>query len=244
MRNCLKIIVLTALCGALCITALSCRDGETKERDGQAAVSSTVTAALETSAPVSTQIAATETTAVSETAAVPPETNSATEMAPYYFIWKNGGNAAFYEDAVPYSNGMDITLTAEPAIFSISRNTGWEIGLETVLPKDQIGEWSHLVGLERLTNGQWERQAILWDQSLYRFSDAIAYSYSLFGEVGYPIGDAAFAEAFGYRKLGVLARDIYPDLTPGQYRFLFYVTVNQEGKGEHRVYYVPFEVIE
>lgn len=166
------------------------------------------------------------------------------EMAAYYFAWRNNGNPDYFENTVPYENGTDITLTLNPTVFSIGRDTGWSIDMNTALPKNQIGEWSHLINLDKLVDGKWERQGILWDEQMYvGFSDAIAYSYNLW-EVGYPTGDAAFAEAFGYRELYAKAEDIYPTLTPGQYRFLFFVTVKQDGNTENRVYYIPFEVVE
>ena len=45
-------------------------------------------------------------------------------------------------------------------------------------------------------------------------------------------------------KLRVFVEHIYPAPTPGMYRFVFYASVEQDGKTENRMYYIPFEVVE
>ena len=157
------------------------------------------------------------------------------EVAMVFYNWRQNGNADPYSNVVFYENGTDISFESAKNTYSISSDLEWTVRClsisDSLTVKDYVPAWA--LNVEKLENGEWVRCTIL---NVEKASSRK------------PIGDAAGDTKRKNELLStehtITVSEIHSEITPGQYRFIFYVGV-EAGKGiEYRGYYIPFTVIE
>lgn len=166
------------------------------------------------------------------------------DAAELYYVWRQDGTPDIHEGAIPYENGTDFLFEVTPAAVSLAEGCE-EIELKLVQRPEntEVTWWSHLVNLDKQENGTWVRQAIL-DIETYRQSTfEWAMAEERYAEVEF-YGNLTYDNTLGNRSIKVRTADIYPALSPGQYRLLFYLAVGTEQGNEYRQYAIPFTVTE
>ena len=149
--------------------------------------------------------------------------------------WLVSGNPDYFENAVSYEltdpNGeMSYTLQE---IYTTQDGT-WQVKINGT-SNFATQDWTHMPSLEKLENGEWVRQAILWDEQTYHMAPS---NYAQRGLEYYR------TNPIRSRPLQIPVADIYTKPTAGQYRFVVYVEVVKNDTIEKGMYYIPFEVVE
>lgn len=166
------------------------------------------------------------------------------DAAEMYYVWRNEGTPDIYADAVPYENGTDFLFRVIPESLSLTENRE-SVRIELARrPEDtEVTWWSHLVNLERQEGGTWVRQAILDIESFRQSTFEWAMANERYSQADF-YGNLTYDNTLQKRNIEIAVEDIYPALTAGNYRILFYLAIQTENGSEYRQYAIPFYVIE
>ena len=147
------------------------------------------------------------------------------DIAKVFYEIRMNGDPDWYEHALSYENGQDILFTLGDTSYSVSDST-WTFRISEISEKLIVEDYHNNVNLECKTEHGWQRLGVLqWTHRHKRAPEAIT---------GFVPG----------KEFSIPVDSVYPEVSPGQYRFLVYVAVWNGKNLEYRQYYIPFEVVE
>ena len=232
MQNHLLRIPLITLGLVLCISIISCRAAGQELPQSEMQTTETASVSTQTVAPSETTLA--PETAVSTTVSEAGETFSVVtyttrdtktllhEQDVAYI--QQYGNPDPLPDCVVFDHQTDIQLRPFQSSYSMpNERSVWACRIE--IPETlSVVAYSRYLNLEQQIGENWVRLSVRDENRVYHEENhADLAGRSLILEF-----DPNKAE---------------PAITPGKYRFIFYAAVEQDGKTENRMYYVPFEVV-
>lgn len=166
------------------------------------------------------------------------------DAAELYYVWRNEGTPDVHTDAISFKNGTDFLSRVAPETVSLTKNCESIVLMLVQRPDDtEVTWWSHLVNLEKQEGGTWVRQAILDIESFRQSTFEWAMANERYSHADF-YGNLTYDNTLQKRNIEIAVEDIYPALTPGNYRILFYLAVQTESGSEYRQYAIPFYVIE
>ena len=152
--------------------------------------------------------------------------------APTFYEWRQKGNPDWQgaEYVGYHSNEGGIILEPLQKTYSAKdRDEKWGVDVISISDDIQFLDYSDALNIDKKTDGQWVRQALLDPERIVTLGTrpAIARKDKVLNTVfTISLDEAAF------------------EIEPGEYRFIFYALVTANGKTENRMYYIPFEVVE
>lgn len=149
--------------------------------------------------------------------------------------WRISGNPDYFESAVTHEltdPEGEISYTLQE-VYTTQDET-WQVQIN-VLKNRSLKDWTHMPSLEKYENGEWVRQTILWDEKTYYMNPRTYAQRGLEYFTTNPITR---------RALQIPVADIFPEPSPGQYRFVLYMEIVLDHVAENGMYYIPFEVVE
>ena len=134
------------------------------------------------------------------------------------------GNPDPLPDCVVFDHQTDIQLRPFQSVYSMpNERSVWACRIE--IPETlSVVAYSRYLNLEQQIGENWVRLSVHDENRVYHEENHADLA-----------GRSLILE-FHPNK-------VEPAITPGKYRFIFYATVEQDGKTENRMYYVPFEVV-
>ncbi len=144
-------------------------------------------------------------------------------IAKVFYEIRMNGDPDWYEHACSYENGQDILFALGDTSYSVS-DTTWVFRIGEISKELNIHDCHDNVNLERETEQGWQRLGVL-DVNRYLQTPEIN----------------VFVPG---KEFSIPVDSVYPEVLPGQYRFLVYVAVRNGGNIEYRRYSIPFEVVE
>lgn len=148
------------------------------------------------------------------------------EIAKIYYWVRTEGDPDWYKNSIPYHDGQDISFQLNPAGYS-TKDELWSLRISSISDSVEIAEYNTNLNIEKQVQGVWERACVL--EWVHRYEKGMNQIYP---------------DLLTHMEFSLPVAKIYPEVTPGQYRFVFYVVVECDGKTENRMYYIPFEVVE
>ena len=160
------------------------------------------------------------------------ETYGVVLASAYYFL-RNNGDSDPYHDLVVYENGTDIQLESLKNVYSVSSDLEWGIRCSYAADDLMYDHFHPYLNVEKWENDAWTRCAVL-------NADRAIGGKTVSAKAFY---NDTLIKNLSKKKMIVSPSEIFPAVAPGQYRFVFYITIEQDGKTENRMYYIPFEVV-
>ena len=210
---------------ALCLLMVSCNSdpgtvSESTSQDTESTVSTTASVAMETD--------------VNDEEYASYIEKYGEAIGNVFYGHRETGSPNMLSDCVP-GDHSDIRMKPTKEQYSLSdQDMQWGITIIDVSEKISLKKYSEHLNVEKFDGTTWVRQAV-FDMSRYMQTPSAT--------VNPPSSDVLKRRLIS-AKLRVMVKYIYPAPTPGEYRFVFYASVEQDGKTENRMYYIPFEVVE
>lgn len=145
------------------------------------------------------------------------------DAAKRFYRIRMEGDPDWYGQTLSYENGQDILFVIADSPYSAS-DTTWVFRIGEISKELNIHDCHDNVNLERETEQGWQRLGVL---------DVDRYLQTPEMNVFVP-----------GKEFSIPVECVYPEVLPGQYRFLVYVAVWNGGNIEYRRYSIPFEVVE
>ncbi len=156
-------------------------------------------------------------------------------IAAKFYQCKNGGNPDWYQDCILYDHTTDILISPYQEIYHLpQKNSVWACRITQIPEELVIVRYTRHMNLDKYSDGVWVRQAVL-DRKIWESEESINDRY---------ITQEMLREALLGSSIDFDPSLVYPQITPGQYRFLFYITVQVGETTENRAYTIPFTVVE
>lgn len=151
-----------------------------------------------------------------------------------FYQWRQNGNPdPLSSPGVPYQN-REGGFTIEPlqsTYFATDMGATWGIDIISISDDITILGYAPELNMDKKIDGQWVRQALLDPDRVYEGR-------------AYRVGSATLKENLLNEEFTISPSEAAVAIDAGEYRFIFYVYVKQDGKEESRMYYIPFEVVE
>ena len=155
-------------------------------------------------------------------------------FAEIFYRQRETGSPDLLEKCI-LGDDSDIRMKPTKEQYSLADNDAqWGITVIDVSDNLSLKKFSEYLNIEKFDGETWVRQAIF---------DTGRYMQTPTGTVTPPSSEM-LENRLVSAKWSVRVEHIYPAPTPGTYRFVFYASVEQNGKTENRIYYIPFEVVE